>query len=78
MGIVPVEEKVKTVFSFTRYWGLRWEIINYYISLKSLLDISSNVINENLFELLNTFIFNIISYLNSITAFWNLLFSDEY
>jgi hypothetical protein len=62
MGIVPVEEKVKTVFSFTRYWGLRWENINYYISFKSLLDVSSTVINKSLFELLNTFIFHTISF----------------
>jgi hypothetical protein len=63
MGIVPVEEKMKTVFSFTRCWGLRWEVINYYISLKSLLVVSSNVMNENLFELLNIFIFNKVSQL---------------
>jgi hypothetical protein len=36
MGIVPVEEKVKTVVSFTRCWGLRWEVVNYYTSFKPL------------------------------------------
>jgi hypothetical protein len=30
MGIVPVEEKVKAVASYTRQWGLRWEYFNYY------------------------------------------------
>jgi hypothetical protein len=28
MGIVPVEEKVKAVLSYTRMWGLRWEYFN--------------------------------------------------
>jgi len=28
MGIVPVEEKVKAVVSYTRLWGLRWEDFN--------------------------------------------------
>ncbi|GFG31703.1 hypothetical protein Cfor_04843 [Coptotermes formosanus] len=30
MGIVPVEEKVKAVVSYTRLWGLRCEFFNYY------------------------------------------------
>ena len=30
MGIVPVEEKVKAVVSYTRLWGLRCEVFNYY------------------------------------------------
>jgi hypothetical protein len=30
MGIVPIEEKVKAVVSYTRLWGLRWEDFNYY------------------------------------------------
>ena len=31
MGIVPVEEKVKAVVSYTRLWGLRCEVFKYYI-----------------------------------------------
>jgi hypothetical protein len=30
MGTVPVEEKVKSVVSYTRLWGLRWQDFNYY------------------------------------------------
>lgn len=30
MGIVPVEEKVKSVVSYTRLWGLRCKDFNYY------------------------------------------------
>lgn len=30
MGIVPIEEKVKAVVSYTRIWGLRWEAVSYY------------------------------------------------
>jgi hypothetical protein len=30
MGIVPVEEKVKAVVSYTRQWGLRCKIFSYY------------------------------------------------
>lgn len=35
MGIVPVEEKVKAVLSYTRFWGLRWNVINYYTHYSS-------------------------------------------
>jgi hypothetical protein len=35
MGIVPVEEKVKAVLSYTRLWGLRWDVINYYTHCSS-------------------------------------------
>ena len=30
MGIVPVEEKLKAVASYTRRWGLSWEYFSYY------------------------------------------------